>query len=150
MLSGTGHPVKSVCDNDSSFVFCQYVITMVIGQHCPCVCQILHDVLPLIISSHLSLSRENCWGTSDHFATSVLHFYLFSTALWDLADSRPFHSLMLFSHLFFCLPSLLPPFTVPCNMVLARPVECDTCPYHLSVHLFTMFRRSSSVPHFEY
>ena len=55
------------------------------------------------------------------FATSFLHFSLFSTALWDLPDSRPVHSLMLSSHLFLCLPCLLPPFTVPCKMVLARP-----------------------------
>ena len=34
-------------------------------------------------------------------------FSLFSTALWDLANSRPVHSLMLSSHLFLCLPRLL-------------------------------------------
>ena len=39
-------------------------------------------------------------------------FFLFSTALWDFASSRPVHSLMLSSHLFLCLPCLLPPFTV--------------------------------------
>ena len=69
---------------------------------------------------HLSLNRQGCWGTKDNFTTSFLHFPLFSTALWDLANSRPVHSLMLSSHLFFCLPCLLPPFTVPCKMVLAR------------------------------
>ena len=31
------------------------------------------------------------------------HFPLFSTVLWDLANSRPVHSLMLSSHLFLCL-----------------------------------------------
>ena len=30
-----------------------------------------------------------------------IFFSLFSTALWDLANSRPVHSLMLSSHLFF-------------------------------------------------
>ena len=70
-----------------------------------------------LIVSHLSLNREGRWGTTDDFATSVLHFSLFSTALWDLANSTPFHSLMLSSHPFFCLPCLLPPFTVPCKMV---------------------------------
>ena len=44
-------------------------------------------------------------------------FSLFSTALWDLANSRPVHFLMLSSHLLLCLPCLLPPFTVPCEMV---------------------------------
>ena len=71
---------------------------------------------------HQSLYREGRWGTTDHFATSFLHFPLFSTALWDLPNSRPVHSLMLSSHLFLCPPCLLPPFTVPCKMVLARPV----------------------------
>ena len=65
----------------------------------------------IIISSHLSLNREGRWSTTDYFATSFLHFSpLFSTALWALANSRPVHSLMLSSHLFLCLPCLLPPF----------------------------------------
>ena len=78
-------------------------------------------------------------GTTDGFTTSFLHFSLFSTALWDLANSRPVHFLMLSSHLFFCLPCLLPPFTVPCKMVLARPDERETRPYHFSLRLFTMW-----------
>ena len=49
---------------------------------------------------------------------------------------------MLSSHLFLCLPCLLPPFTVPCKWVFARPDERETCPYHCSLHLFTMVRRS--------
>ena len=80
-----------------------------------------------ILSHHhhhrLSLNREGRWGTTDDFATSFLHFSLFSAALWDLANSRPVHSLMLSSHLFLCLPCFLPPFTVSCKMVLARPDE---------------------------
>ena len=39
--------------------------------------------------SHLALNREGPWGTADDFATSFLHFSLFSSALWDLANSRP-------------------------------------------------------------
>ena len=75
---------------------------------------------------HPSLNLEGCWGTTDDFATSFLHFSLFSTALWHLANSRPVHFLMLSSHLFLCLPCLLPPFTVPYKMVLARPDERET------------------------
>ena len=78
------------------------------------------------ISSHLSLNCEGRWGATDDFAASFLHFALFSTALWDLANSRPVHSLMLFSHFFLCLPCLLPPFTVLCKMVFARPDERET------------------------
>ena len=38
---------------------------------------------------HQSLNREGRWGTTDDFATSFLHFSLFSTALCDLANLRP-------------------------------------------------------------
>ena len=37
---------------------------------------------------HQSHNREGLWGTTDDFATSFLHFSLFSTALWDLPHSR--------------------------------------------------------------
>ena len=56
---------------------------------------------------HLSLNREGRWRTTDDFTTSFLHFSLFSIALLDLANTRPVHSLMLSSYLFFCLPCLL-------------------------------------------
>ena len=95
---------------------------------------------------YLSLNCKGCWGTTDDFTTSFLHFSLFSTALWDLANSRPVHSLMLSSHLFSRLPCLLPPFTVPCKMVLARPDERETWQYHCSLRLFTMVRRSLYSP----
>ena len=91
---------------------------------------------------HLSLNREGRLGYTDNFATSFLHISMFSTALWDLANSRPVHSLMLSSHLFFCLSCLLPLFTAPCKMVLARTDEWETCPYHCSLRLFTMVRSS--------
>ena len=51
-----------------------------------------------------------------------------------------------------CFPHLslscfLPhPFTVPCKMVLARPDERETWPYHCSLHFFSMVKRSSSGP----
>ena len=71
---------------------------------------------------------------------------MFSTALWDLANARPVHSLMLSSHLFLCLPCLLPSFTVPCKILLARPDERQTWPYHCSLRLFTMARKLSCGP----
>ena len=112
------------------------VLTCPKGRHEP----ILH------LHVHLPLNHKGRWGTTDDFTTSFLHFSSFSTALWDLANSRPVHSLMLSSHLFLCLPRRLPPFTVPCKMVLARPDERETCPYRFSVRLFTMVRRSSFDP----
>ena len=98
------------------------------------------------LSSHLSLNRQGRWGTTHDFTTSFFHFSRFSTALWDLANSRHVHSLMLSSNLFFCLPCLLPPFTVPWKMVLAGPDERETCLYYHSVCLFTMSRRSLCGP----
>ena len=84
-----------------------------------------------------SLNCEGRWGTTDDFATSFHQFSLFPTALWDLPNSRPVHSLMLSSHLFLCPPCLLPPFTVPCKMALARPDERETWPYHCSFCLWS-------------
>ena len=75
---------------------------------------------------NLSLNREGRWGTTDDSTTSFLHFFLFSTALLDLANTGPVHSQMLSSHLFLCLPCLLPPFTEPCKKGLARPDERET------------------------
>ena len=95
---------------------------------------------------HQSLYREGRWGTTDDFTTSFLHFSLFSTALWNVANSKPVNSLMLSSNLFFCLSCLLPPFTVPCKVVLARHDGRETCPFHCSLRLFTMVRRSSCGP----
>ena len=95
---------------------------------------------------HLPLNREGRWGTTDDFATSFLPFSLFSTALWDLPNSRPVHSLMLSSHLFLCLSCLLPSFTVPCKMDLARPDERKAWRYHCGLRLFTMVRKSSCGP----
>ena len=56
----------------------------------------------------------------------VFSFSLFSTALRDFENFRPVQSLMLSSHLVLCLPCLLPHFTVPCKMVLARSDERQT------------------------
>ena len=81
-------------------------------------------------------------GHINVFTTSFLQISVFSTALWDLANTRPVHPLMLSSHLLFCLPCLLPPLTVPCKTVLARPDERETCPYYFSLRLFTMARSS--------
>ena len=74
---------------------------------------------------HQSLNREGRWGTTDDFAISFLHFPLFSTALWDLTNCRPVHSLMSF-HLILLSALFSSPFTVPCKKVLARPDEQET------------------------
>ena len=43
-------------------------------------------------------------GTTDEFATIRFYLELFSAALVELAKSIPVHSLILSSHLFYCLP----------------------------------------------
>ena len=57
---------------------------------------------------HLSPNREGRRGTAGYFTTSFLHFSLFPIALWDLANTRPVHSLMLSSNLFLSALSSSP------------------------------------------
>ena len=73
----------------------------------------------IFLQFDLSLNCRGCWEITDDF-TSFLQFSLFLTALLDLVNSRPVHSLMLSSDLFFYLPCLLLPFTVPCKMIWGR------------------------------
>ena len=97
-------------------------------------CRWLPDtVIPPHLTYPLTLSVVG--DTTEDSTTNFLHFSLFSTALWDLANSRPVHSLTMSSHLFFCLPCRLLPSTVPCKMILAIPDEQETCPYHFSLCL---------------
>ena len=79
------------------------------------------------------ITLEGRRGTTDEFATTPFHLDLFSAALVELAKSIPVHSLILSSHLFFCLPLFLFPFTVPCRIVFAKPEDLETWPNHLTV-----------------
>ena len=72
------------------------------------------------------ITLEGRRGTTDEFATIPFHLDLFSAALVELAKSIPVHSLILSSHLFFCLPLFLFPFTVPCRIVFAKPEDLET------------------------
>ena len=65
-------------------------------QKSPCLC--LWTVLFYV------LTLEGRRGTTDEFATIRFLLDLFSAALVELAKSIPVHSLILSSHLFFCLP----------------------------------------------
>ena len=67
--------------------------------------------MPFHLHLYLSLTAmEGRWCTTDDLTISFLHFSLFFAALWDLANSRPVHFLVLSSYVFFSLPCLLPPF----------------------------------------
>ena len=72
------------------------------------------------------------------------HFPLSSAALREYPNPIPVHSLMLPSHMFFRLPLLLTPFTVPCRIVFAMPEDLEMWPYQLSFRFITMVRRSRS------
>ena len=69
------------------------------------------------------ITLEGRRGTTDEFATIPFHLDLFSAALVELAKSIPVHSLILSSHLFFCLPLFVFPFIVPCRIVFAEPED---------------------------
>ena len=93
-----------------------------------------------------SITLEGRSGTTDEFATIPFHLVLFSAVLVELAKSIPVHTLILSSHLFFCLPLFLFPFTVPCRIVFARPEGLETWPNHLSFRFLTRVRSSSYSP----
>ena len=98
-----------------------------------------------IISSQ-SLNLGGCRSTTDDVATIPFHPSLSSAALRESPNPIPIHFLMLSSHLFFCLPLLLAPFTVPCIIVFAMPEDLEMWPYHMSFLFFTMIRSSSCTP----
>ena len=107
-------------------------------------------VISLVFPAHISYSilfypitLGGRRGTTDEFATIPFHLDLFSAALVELAKSIPVHSLILSSHLFFCLPLFLFPFTVPCRIVFAKPEDLETWPNHLSFRFLTRVRSSS-------
>ena len=98
----------------------------------------------LISSQSLNLGGRR--GSTDNVATIPFHPSLSSAAIRESVNPIPVHSLMLSSHLFFCCPFILAPFTVPCRIVFAMPGELEMWPYHLSFLFFTTVRRSSCTP----
>ena len=92
------------------------------------------------------ITLEGRRDTTDEFATIPFLLVLFSAALVELAKSIPVHSLILSSHLFFCLPLFLFPFAVPCGIIFAIPEDLETWPNHLSFRFLTRVRSSSYYP----
>ena len=89
------------------------------------------------------ITLEGRRGTTDEFVTIPFHRVLFSAAPFELAKSIPVHSLILSSHLFFCLPLFLLPFTVPCRIVFVKPEDLGTWSNHLNFHFLTRVRSLS-------
>ena len=75
---------------------------------------------------HLTFHREGRRGTTDDLTTSFLHFSLFSTTIWDLANARRVHSLMLSFHLY---PLFLSPLQEKLRVqsVLWTAIKTFTC-----------------------
>ena len=85
-------------------------------------------------------------GTIDDVAKISFPLSLSSSDLRLSPNSIPVYSLMLSSHLFFCLTPFLAPFTVPCRIAFAMAEDLEMWQYHLSFRFFTMVRRSSCTP----
>ena len=79
-------------------------------------------------------------------ATISLHSSRLSAFIKVSLSSNPVQSVILSSHLFFCLPLSLPPCTVPCYMVFASSDDLVTCPYHISFRCLIVVRRTSWGP----
>ena len=109
-------------------------------------CDRQQRVMVLFYSLFYPITLGGRRGTTDEFATIPFHLDLFSAALVELAKSIPVHSLILSSHLFFCLPLFLFPFTVPCRIVFAKPEDLETWPNHRSFRFLTRVRSSSYSP----
>ena len=127
------------------------LITGYLQTHVNCACYLCFCAVFLasIVSIlFYPITLEGRRGTTDEFATIPFHLDLFSAALVELAKSIPVHSLILSwsSHLFFCLPLFLFPFTVPCRIVFAKPEDLETWPNHLSFRFLTRVRSSSYSP----
>ena len=96
-------------------------------------------------SSSPILNREGCRGTTDDFTTSFFHFFVLHCPL-GLSELQacPF------------LDAVFPPF--PLSASSSSPFHCalqdglagcdeqESCPYHFSLHLFTMVSRCSCGP----
>ena len=92
------------------------------------------------------ITLEGCRGTTDEFVTIPFQLVMFSAALVEMTKPIPVHSLILSSHLFFCLPLFPIPFTVPCRVVFAKPEDLETWPNHLSFRFLIRVGSSSYSP----
>ena len=92
-----------------------------------------------LIQSNRSLNDR--WTIKDDQATTFLHSSLFSAFQRASANPNPVHSDILSSHLFFCLPFLVPPCTMSCTII-----DLVMCPYHLNLCFLTVVRRSLYSP----
>ena len=96
--------------------------------------------------THSSRSLNDRWCIKDDRATTFLHSSLSSAFRKASTNPNPVNSDILSSHLFFCLPVLLPSCTVPCRIIFASPLDLVKCPYHLNLRFLTVVIKSSYDP----
>ena len=113
----------------------------------------LVTLLPVIwsprLTSHVSRNAvRRCRGPSDEAAlrTSPRQPTRHSAALVASAKLRPVHSAMLSAHFFRGRPLLLPPFTVPCKQIFAKPQPRVVWPNHFIFLVFTILSSSWCFP----
>ena len=95
-----------------------------------------------LTSPHLSLNREGRWGTTLCFHNQFPQFFSVLHRPLGLGELQACPIPDVVFHLFFCLSFLLPPFTLPCKMVLARPDERGDLPIPLQ---FASFYRGQEI-----
>ena len=78
--------------------------------------------------THSSRGLNDRWGIKDDRANTFLSSSLSSVFRKASPTPNPVHSDIISSHLFFCLPFLLPRCTVPCRIIFASPVDLVMCP----------------------
>ena len=112
-----------------------------VGLGLTALCQRLWDSLFLSYPITLECRR----GTTDEFATIPFHLVLFSAAPVELAKSIPAHCFnIVFPTLLSTFSFFL--FTVPCEIVCAKPEDIETWPNHLSFPFLTRVTSSSYSP----
>ena len=101
--------------------------------------------LGLNLISSQSLNHGGRRGTTYDVATILFHPSLSSTTLRESPNPIPVHSLLLSSHLFFCLA----PFTVPCRIVYAMPEDLRNVAipseFHFLFHGKEIFMHSNCI-----
>ena len=108
-----------------------------IQNFCPYEYFYFHLQVQMLVSSLVySIILLGRLGTTDDFTATPFHFYLFSTALVELAMSIPVRSLMLSYYLFFCLHLLFLIYCALKKLFFPRPEDLETCPNQLSFCVF--------------
>ena len=106
----------------------------------------LVKLILFLTSAHLFPNPEGRWGTTGDFPNQLPPSFSVLHCLLELGELQacPFRDVVFPRLLQSALSSS--PFHCALQHGFARPDERETCPYHCSLRLFTMARRSSCGP----